>query len=118
MPRALKRIGFDDGAAGLVGKQINRVRSMVPQQVIGPTAGLTECVHVGSAEEVSLHIHLLNVELTRLDFVMNPLMTGVETACVATHGHLAFFLGQAHHFFRVFPTVCQWNLDLNVLSRF
>ena len=70
----LHSMGFDDGAATLIREQINRMRRMVPQQVIGPTSGLTQGIHIGAAEKVSLDIHLLNVELTGLDLLMNPLV--------------------------------------------
>jgi hypothetical protein len=61
--RALHGVGLHDGAAGLVGEQVHRVRGVVPQQVVGPAARLAQRVHVGAAEEVGLHVHLLDVEL-------------------------------------------------------
>ena len=60
---ALHRMGLDHGATALVSEQVDGVRGMVPQQVVGPAAGLTGSVHVGAAEKVGLHIHLLNVQL-------------------------------------------------------
>jgi hypothetical protein len=37
---------------------------MVPEQMVGPTARLAGCVHVRAAEEISLHVHLQDFELT------------------------------------------------------
>ena len=51
------------GLPRLVGEQVDGVRGVVPQQVVGPAARLAERVHVGAAEEVGLHVHLLDVEL-------------------------------------------------------
>ena len=114
----LNCIGFDDGTTRLVCKQVNGVGRMVPQQMIGPAASLAQGIHVGATEEVSLNIHLLNVELACFDFLMDPLVAGIETTGVTAHGHLTRFLGKAHHFFGIFPAVCQWNFYLNVLTRF
>jgi len=51
------------GFAGLVPKQINRMASMVPEQMIGPIARQTERIRVGTAKKVCLDIHLLDSQL-------------------------------------------------------
>jgi len=71
------------------GEQVHRVRGVVPQQVVGPAARLAQRVDVGAAEEVGLHIHLLDVELARRDLLVHLLVAGVEAAGVAAHGHQA-----------------------------
>ena len=117
MNRALHSIGFHNRATGLVSKQIDRVCSVVPQQVIGPAAGLTQSVHVGATEEIGLHIHLLNVEFAGLDFVVHILVAGVETAGVTAHRHQTFFFGKLDHFVSVFPAVSQRNFHLHMFAR-
>ena len=113
---ALDGIGLHDGAASLVGKQVHGVGSMVPQQVVGPATCLTQRVHVGAAEEVGLHIHLLDVEFAGLDLLVHPLVAGVEAAGVTHHGHLAGFLLHLQHFFGFCPAVGQRNFHLHVLA--
>jgi hypothetical protein len=63
------------------------------------------------------HIHLLDVELTGLDLVVDPLVAGVKAAGVAHHGHQARFLLDAQHFLAFFVHVAQRNLDLHMLAR-
>ncbi len=62
-----------DLLAGLVLEQIDGVAGMVPQQMVGPAARLAQRIHVLAAEEIGLHVHLLDVELARPD------------ACLCTH---------------------------------
>ena len=117
MDRPLYGVGFDDGAAALVSEQIHRVRGVVPEQVVGPAAGLAQRVHVGAAEKIGLYIHLLDVELTGLDLVVHPLVAGVETAGVTHHGHQTGFLLYTQNFLAFFVDIAQRNLDLYVLAR-
>ena len=65
MDRPLDRVGLHDRRAGLIGEQVDRMRGVVPEQVVGPRARLAERVHVGAAEEVGLHVHLLDMEFVR-----------------------------------------------------
>ena len=88
----------------------------MPQQMIGPATRLPQSVHVGATEEVGLHIHLLNVEFARFDFVVHPLVAGVEATGVTTHRHQAFFFGHAHDFLGVFPAVGQGDFHLHMLA--
>jgi hypothetical protein len=65
------------------------VGGVVPQQVVGPAARLAQRVHVAAAEEVGLHVHLLDVELAGSDLLVDPLVAGVEAPGVAAHGDQA-----------------------------
>src|SRR3546814_4599752 len=73
MERPPDGIGLDDGA-GLPGEKVDRMRGMVPQQVIGPAARLSLGVHVMAAKEIGLHVHLLDRQITRHDPAVNPLV--------------------------------------------
>ncbi len=63
MDRPLHGVGLHDLRARLIGEQIDGVRGVMPQQMVGPGARLSQRVHVGAAEEIGLHVHLLDVEL-------------------------------------------------------
>ena len=80
----LDGVGLHD-LARLVGEQVDRVGCVVPQQVVGPGARLALCVRVAATEEVRLRIHLLHVELARVDLAAHELVRGVEAARVADH---------------------------------
>ena len=66
-------------------EQVDGVRGVVPQQVVGPRARLAERVDVPAAEEVGLHVHLLDVELARGDAAVHPLVARIEAPRVADH---------------------------------
>ena len=66
MHRPLDRVRKRRQLAGLVLEQIDGVAGVVPQQMIGPAARLAGRVHVGAAEEIGLHVHLLDFELAGL----------------------------------------------------
>ena len=116
MDRALDRIRLHDLPAGLVGKEIDGVRGVVPQQVVGPRPRLTQGVGVRAAEEVRLHVHLLEVELAGPDLVVDPLMAGIEAARMSDHGHLARLLLRGRRRFGTREAVGQRNLHLHVLA--
>ena len=105
------------GLFGLVGEQVHGVGSVVPQQVVGPAAGLAQRIGVGAAEEVGLHIHLLDVELARRDLLVHILVAGVEAAGVAAHGHQPGLLLQGHHGFSALEGIRQGNFHLHMLAR-
>ena len=92
------------------------MRGVMPQQVVRPRARLALGVHVLAAEEVGLHVHLLDVELTRGDLVVHVLVRRIEAAGVADHADQAGFLLLRHHGFGIGPGVRQRDLDLNVLA--
>jgi len=69
----------------IAGEEVNGVCRVVPQQMVSPTARLPQCVHVGAAKEIRLHIHLLDIELTRCNFFVDPLVAWVESTCVPAH---------------------------------
>jgi hypothetical protein len=76
--RALYGMRRNDPRSGLIGEEVHCVRRVVPQQVVRPRARLAERIHVGAAEEIGLHVHLLDAELARGDPPMDPLMRGIE----------------------------------------
>ena len=71
---AFNAIDLYNGFATLVGEEVNRMGSVVPQQVIGPAAGLSLGIDILATEEIGLHIHLLDIQFTGLDLVMYPLV--------------------------------------------
>jgi hypothetical protein len=85
--------------------------------VVGPAARLPGRVHVGAAEEVGLHVHLLDGQLPRLDAVAHPLVARVEAAGVTDHAGQAGLLLHALHLLRVGPAVGDRDLHLDVLAR-
>ena len=92
-----------DGAAGLVGEEVDRVGGVVPEQVIGPGARLAGGVHVLAAEEVGLHVHLLDRCFTGGDLAVDVLVGRVEAARVADHAGEAGLLLGLEHGLRVGP---------------
>ena len=46
--------------ARLIREEIDGVAGVVPQQMIGPAAGLALRIHIVAAEEIGLHVHLLD----------------------------------------------------------
>ena len=117
MDRSLDGVGLDDRRTGLVGEQIDGMGGVVPQQVVGPRARLAERVDVLAAEEIGLHVHLLDVELAGLDLPVHPLVARIEAPGVADHGHLAAGLCSRDHRLGVGPGVGQRDLHLDVLAR-
>ena len=109
-------IGLDDGAARLIRKQVHGVGSVVPQQVVGPATGLAQRIHVGAAEKVGLHIHLLDVELTGFNLLVHPLVAGVKATGVAHHGDQTGLLLQLGHFLRILQGVSKRNFNLHMLA--
>ena len=118
MDGALNRIGFHNLATRLVLEEIDRVRGMVPKQMICPAAGLTERVHIRAAEKVGLHIHLLDVESACFDFLVHILMRGIEAPGVAAHGDLAGGLSCLHYFLTIGIHITQRDFHLHMLARF
>ncbi|OIQ63979.1 hypothetical protein GALL_544760 [mine drainage metagenome] len=87
MDWALNCICCLDLFAGLIPEQVHCVRGVVPEQVIRPRARLSKRVDVGSSEEEGLDIHVLYLQITLADLVMNPLVRWIEPAGVADHCH-------------------------------
>ena len=92
------------------------MRGVVPQQVVGPRARFAQRIGVGAAEEIGLHVHLLDVQFAGNDFVVHPLVAGVEAAGVADHRNQAGFFLYFQHFFGVAPRVGQRDFDLHVFA--
>ncbi len=110
------RVGLHDRRARLIGEQVDRVRGMVPEQVIGPGARLAERVHVGAAEEIGLHVHLLDMEFAGEDPLVHELVARVEAARVADHGDEAGLLLRRDHRLGVLEAVGERDLDLHMLA--
>ena len=85
----------------------------------GPSScGLAQGVHVGAAEEVGLHIHLLDVELARLDLLVHVLVAGVEAAGGPHMATRPVCFLQVHHRLAFAQDVAQRDFHLHVLARF
>src|ERR1700737_1764127 len=81
----LNRVGNNGLFTRLMLKEIDRVTSVVPQQMVSPRSRLTCRVHVAATEEVRLHVHLLDGQLTGFDAVVDPLVAGIEPPHVTRH---------------------------------
>ena len=122
MPRAgcdgsLDRVRRHDVAARLPREQVDGVRGVMPEQVVGPRARLAQRIHVRATEEVGLHVHLLDAELAGPDLPVHPLVARIEPARVPHHRDLAGRLLQPRHRLRVLQGVGERDLDLDVLAR-
>ena len=118
MDWALYGIGFHDGRACLVAEQIHSVGSMVPQQMVGPRACFAFGIDVFAAEEIGLHIHLLDVQFACGDFIVQVLVRRVEAAGMAYHRYQACGLLQGQHFFGVAQGISQGYFHLHVFACF
>src|SRR5215471_15968592 len=116
MARPLHCKAFRDDLAGLILEQVDRMRRMVPQQMIRPTARLAGGVYVGAAEEIGLHVHLLNLEFAAPDPLVHPLVTRIEAAHMPAHGDDASLLLDFHERFGVRNAVGDRNFDQHVLA--
>src|SRR5688572_18156249 len=116
MHRALDGARDAGGFTGLILEQIHGVAGVVPQQVVGPAARLAERIHVGAAEEVRLHVHLLDPDLAGQDLLAYPLVRGIEAPRMTTHADEAGFLLYAREFFGVPEVVGDRDFDLHVFA--
>src|SRR3954453_987581 len=83
--------------------------------MVSPATGLTERVHVRPAKKECLHVHLLDVELSRNYFAMHPLMARVESARMAAHRDQPGLLLQIDYRLCIAPRVSERDLDLHML---
>ena len=102
MDRAFDGVGRHD-APCLIGEEIDRMRGVVPQQMVRPRTRLALGVDVAAAEEIGLHIHLLDVEFASGNAVVHILVAGVKATGMADHAGLAGFLGDALHILGIGP---------------
>ncbi len=116
MNQPLYRVCLHDRAVALVGEQIDGVRGVVPQQVVGPAARLAQRVGVRAAEKIGLHVHLQETEFSGGDLLVHILVAGVEAAGVAAHRDQAGLLLQRHHFLSALERVGERNFDLDMLA--
>ena len=117
MDRPLQRVARRRSCAGLIREQVDGVRGVVPEQVVGPGARLAERVDVRAAEEVGLHVHLLDRELAGDDPLVHPLVARIEAARVADHRDQARLLLRPRDGLGVGEAVGERDLDLHVLAR-
>ena len=115
--RPLQGVRLHDRRPGLVGEQVDGVSGVVPQEVVGPRPGLPQGIEVLSAEEVGLHVHLLQGELAGGDPAVHPLVARVEAPGVADHPDQAALLLDAQARLGVAQRVGQGDLHLHVLPR-
>jgi hypothetical protein len=85
--------------------------------VVGPAARIARRIDVLAAEEVGLHVHLLDLELALLDALVNPLMARIEAAHMPTHGDDAALLGDLDQLLGVLDAVGDRDFDQHVLAR-
>ena len=117
MQRALRRVAVGNQFAGLVLKQVHRVTGMVPKQMIGPASRLARRVHIRAAGKNHVpHVHLLDLQLTRRDFFVNVLVTGVKPPRVTAHADDAGFFLHSNQAFGIRQRVRDRNFDLHVLA--
>ncbi len=102
---------------GLVGEQVDRVRRVVPQQVVGPRRAPALGVHVLAAEEVGLHVHLLDRQLAGDDPVVHVLVARIEPPGVPDHAGEPGLLLLPQHRLGIAQRIRQRDLDLHVLAR-
>src|SRR5271165_4426209 len=113
---ALKRIGLHDRRAHLIGEKVDSVRRVMPEQMVGPGARLAERVHVGAAQEVGLHVHLLDMELAGRDLLVDVLVAWIEAARMTDHRDESGLLLHFGDGFSVLETIGERNLHLHMLA--
>src|SRR5579871_753356 len=84
--------------------------------MIRPAARLAGRVHVGAAEEIGLHVHLLDFELAFLDALVHPLMARIEAAHMPGHRDNAGLLLDFHQRFGVRHAVGDRDFDQHMLA--
>src|SRR5256885_1683279 len=89
---------------------------MMPEQMIRPASGFSLGVHIRAAEEKRLDHQMLQFEFAGFDFLMDPLMAGIEAPGVSAHRDEAGFFLHGENPLCVGDRVCNRNLDFNVLS--
>jgi hypothetical protein len=85
--------------------------------VVGPAARIARGIDVLAAEEIGLHVHLLDLEFASLDALVNPLMARIEAAHMPTHGDDAALLGDLDQLLGVLDAVGDRDFDQHVLAR-
>ena len=85
--------------------------------MVGPTTGLTLGIQVAAAKEVSLSIHLLDVELARINPLFHPLVTRIEAPDMSHHTNNTCTLLRCDHLLCIFKTVSHWNFAERVFAR-
>src|SRR5579862_7374773 len=86
----------------------------MPEQMVRPASGLSFGIHVRSPEEKRLNHKVLDLELAFCDFLMDPLMAGIEPARMPGHCHDAGLTLNGEDPFRICQRVGDWNFDFDV----
>src|SRR5215471_9103011 len=84
--------------------------------MIRPASWLAFCVHVRAPKEKSLYDEMLEFEFARLDFLVNPLMTRIKAARVASHRDKSCFFLNRNNSFSVGKRVCDRDFDLDMFA--
>ena len=116
MDRPLHGVAVGNIFAGLILEQVDGVRGVMPEQMIGPAARIAGGVDVLSPEEISLHVHLLDFQLARDDLLVDVLMARIEAPHMAAHGGDAGLLGDLHQGFGVLDAVGDRDFDQHMLA--
>ena len=116
MDRPLHRVAIGNGLAGLILEQVDGVGGVMPQQMIGPAARIAGGVDVLAAEEIGLHVHLLDLQLAGDDLLVDVLMARIEAPHMAAHGDDAGLLGDLHQVLGVLDAVGDRDLDQHMLA--
>ena len=104
------------GSPHLVREEVDGVRRVVPQEIVGPTASLTERVRYWFDERsTSARPSVGSVSSPRDDSLMNPLVRGVESSRVADHADETGLTWHARDALGVRPASRRGDLDLHVL---
>src|SRR5690625_6124869 len=69
---------------------------MMPKEVIRPRTRLSKGIGIAAAEEIRLHIHLLDGELAFFNSIVNPLMAGIKTTRMPHQDRKSTRLNSSH----------------------
>ena len=90
--------------------------SVVPQQVIHPRSRLTVHVEIGSAEEIRLDDHVIEMKRPLLNATTDLSMRAGEPARVGDHADFASLLRRLQHALRIGQVQAHRNFNLDVLA--
>jgi hypothetical protein len=67
MHGSLHRVTVRDGLSGLILEEIDGMRGVMPQEMVGPAARVARSIDVLAPEEIGLNVHLLDGQFAFLD---------------------------------------------------
>jgi len=97
-------------------REIHRMATMMPKQVVDPRPRLPVHVQVRAAEEIGLDDHVMQVEGAFLDALADLAMRARKAAGVRHHADLAGRFRRLHHVLGVSEAERHRDLDLDVLA--